>query len=148
MEKDFQDYIIKVMRQNKFMVNHHTEKWVEGIADISFSGRTLDGWIEFKWLAKRPHPSKPFFLRNFTSQQVYFLQQKGKTGSGLAFLFLRVGDSEYYLWSWPYVHNLCKETMLEEYPTWLEAIDNCRMIMTSDFDIRHFLKVITGFNGG
>ncbi len=86
----------------------HEDLITPGISDISYCLETrVSGWIELKFIKNKPkNLNIKFKIRHFTDHQRSWLQTRGQL-IGYCFLFVKVGRTDYYLFSWeqlPYIN--------------------------------------------
>jgi hypothetical protein len=95
-ENTFKKYIRKTMG-TRWCMQSHEDMYSEGIADLSFSARGVNGWIELKQIAKFPDNAevkiKPV---KYTAEQVNWINRKQRFG-GHSFVFVKVGNEDYFL---------------------------------------------------
>ena len=86
-ESDFRDLIIRGLSARGWLVDHHEDKISPNIPDLSFSGHSIDGWMELKWIGDTS-VSGPSVVSNLTAGQTRWLMLHGMKGSGNCYLVI------------------------------------------------------------
>jgi len=119
-EKGFWQYLKKGMEENfaRFHCSRHEcANTAPGTPDVSYGLNGRDGWIELKILPARFKNTNTIVrLEHFTVWQKRWLTDRGHSGTGLCWFFLRVGgphDREYLLFNYLSIDSIGFMTMDE-----------------------------------
>lgn len=94
-EKELWKYL-KTIMGHRWHAQRHEDKYAEGIPDVSFGCRTINGWIELKCIAEWPqnkHTVVPVPITPIQKQWLFDRRFHAKN----IFVLLRVGRSEFLL---------------------------------------------------
>lgn len=98
-ENSFKKYLIGKMG-TLWDVQSHEDRYSNGIPDLSYGISGINGWIELKQIEIMPADlNKVIKPKKYTSEQVNWLKRRGRKG-GHCFVFVKVGDRDYFLFHW------------------------------------------------
>lgn len=95
LESDYKAELGDMFAYIGFESERHEDKQTNYIADMSFSGNRVDGWVEVKWCDEDP-PSLGA-LTHWTKGQEAWLVDRGRVGSGHSYLLLGT-PHRHFLW--------------------------------------------------
>lgn len=126
---------IQAGMRGRWHAQRHEDRLSMGIADVSYAinapvarqfGRArADGWIELKYLRRRPVGDAPwdFKLDHLTPDQRNWLTLRTEAGRGLVFVMCRFGPDLAAIWHWPKLEaalgvDSFQETLLAANASW------------------------------
>ena len=96
-ELEYKGISIIYLQAKGYMMQAHEDSNSKFIADLSFSGMCVDGWIEVKWCAKAPKTVGS--IEHWTKGQEEWLRLRGQQGSGHCYLLVGT-PIRHVLWKW------------------------------------------------
>ena len=100
-EHAFAKTVCSRLRGLGFDVQRHEDALSAGIPDLSYACGGADGWVELKSIGAWPKQEETPVRLGVRTEQVNWLERRGRTGSGRVFLFARVGsDQTFLLFHW------------------------------------------------
>lgn len=137
-ENTLKRYLVRIMG-TRWHTQSHEDQFSEGIPDLSFGSRGVNGWIELKFIEKYPikltTPIKP---KKYTPEQVNWLTKRGKKG-GLCWVLVKVAE-DFFLFSFGQARRVRAGMTREEYRKFSV------MVWTRSIDPDQFIEVITDVN--
>lgn len=134
-ENSFKKYLVRKMGL-KWDVQSHEDRYSEGIADLSYGYKKINGWIELKFVAKWPvRPSTKVRIPHFTKEQCNWLRRRNFKG-GRCFIFIKIEKNHLIFDAnvGPDIRNgLTKKQLL----------DKCIRWWGPSLDVEEFLEVIS-----
>ena len=85
-ELEYKNKIVAALSAQGYKVQRHEDKHENFIADLSFSGNYVDGWIEVKYCARVPRSLHA--IEHWTKGQEDWLRERGSVGSGHCYLLV------------------------------------------------------------
>jgi len=114
LENTFKKYLIRIMG-TRWDVQSHEDRYSEGIPDLSFGFDSINGWIELKQIKNMPK-NETIIIKpaKYTPEQINWIRRRGKKG-GWCFVFVKVGKSLYFLFSWDAARDIKDGMTLQSY---------------------------------
>lgn len=96
-ELDYKHDLTAAMAGWGWVTQQHEDMIEKFIPDLSFSAHGVSGWIEIKWVNKKPKSLDK--IPHYTYGQQDWLIRNGKEGSGHCYLLVG-SPTSHYLWRW------------------------------------------------
>lgn len=115
-ENTFKKYLMSIMG-TLWDAQSHEDMYSEGIPDLSFGAKGVNGWIELKQIAAWPvRPGTPAKPDRYTPQQVNWLMRRNRRG-GSCFVMVKVGEGEYFLFAGNMARHVARGLVRSDYYT-------------------------------
>lgn len=104
-ENVLKKYLLRIMG-TRWDVQSHEDQFSEGIPDLSFGCKGVNGWIELKQIAKWPSNFEGLAKsKKYTPEQVNWLMKRGRKAAH-CFIIIKVGRDEYFLFDHTSARNI------------------------------------------
>lgn len=97
IEQQFKLSVIAALEARGYRCQQHEDRHCNFIADVSFSGNYVDGWVEVKFCHTAPGSLGK--IKHWTKGQEKWLLERHRAGSGHCYLLVGIEDTnQYFMW--------------------------------------------------